>query len=351
MATIRTGGCGTGCQPPGFLSSIQQWLTELVLLLFFHPYPRTKQHMDYGEPVSVVSPTILLDGLFQSFLLGIVLTQAIKYWADYRDDSWRKRTFVASVVLFTLFQTILEDYKTWRIVIHRKRWSTSAVPWADLFLNGIIASLCEGFFIRRCWKATKKSPWTLGPLTLLAATTIIANIYLATATGIALRTFVATNDTLNISRYLLPSTKVAFTYWIFGTLTLDVVVTCILVTFLWRSKVGSIETDRIVLHVIHLTWETTALPSICLLTAAILYHGVPSAHDHLVLFFTLLTGKLYAIGLLRTLNSRMKLRQRMQSRKFGRTSLWDRPENGPAQGDVRPQILFCDINSANSNSG
>jgi hypothetical protein len=44
---------------------------------------------------------------------------------------------------------------------------------------------------------------------------------------------------------------------------------------------------------------------------------------HLVVFFVLLTGKLYTLGLLRTLNSRVKLRQRMKSHDMGRTSLSD----------------------------
>lgn len=45
---------------------------------------------------------ILLGGFLQSFLLGVVMTQAIKYWADYRDDSWRKRVFVATVVVISM---------------------------------------------------------------------------------------------------------------------------------------------------------------------------------------------------------------------------------------------------------
>jgi hypothetical protein len=49
--------------------------------------------------------------------------------------------------------------------------------------------------------------------------------------------------------------------------------------------------------------------------------------DHLILFFVLLTGKLYLIGMLYTLNSRVMLRERMRSHDFGRTSLgtwqWD----------------------------
>jgi hypothetical protein len=43
--------------------------------------------------------------------------------------------------------------------------------------------------------------------------------------------------------------------------------------------------------------------------------------DHLILFFVLLAGKLYLIGMLYTLNSRVMLRERMRSHDFGRTSL------------------------------
>jgi hypothetical protein len=59
--------------------------------------------------------------------------------------------------------------------------------------------------------------------------------------------------------------------------------------------------------------------------------------DHLVLFFVLLTGKLYVIGMLRTLNSRVKLRERMKSHDLGRTSLgdfqWDQARTSDTMGD------------------
>jgi hypothetical protein len=45
---------------------------------------------------------ILLDGLLQSFCQGVILTQAIKYWHDYADDSARKRAFVAIVVFLSV---------------------------------------------------------------------------------------------------------------------------------------------------------------------------------------------------------------------------------------------------------
>jgi hypothetical protein len=109
-----------------------------------------------GEPVVEIPGAILLSGFLQFFLLGIVGMQAITYWADYKDDSRRKRIFVATVMLFCLcatchyclsvvhlylvyrLQTMLEGYKTWRTTISQKRWVrciTSAFEWLTYTLN------------------------------------------------------------------------------------------------------------------------------------------------------------------------------------------------------------------------
>ncbi|KAF4619303.1 hypothetical protein D9613_005166 [Agrocybe pediades] len=112
---------------------------------------------------------------------------------------------------------------------------------------------------------------------------------------------------------------------------------------LWRSRTGLREADKTVVKVIHITWESAVLPSICMVVAVGLYHAAPvrafanilmsaithggvfrqRIGDHLVLFFVLLTGKFYTFGMLRTLNSRQNLRLSMQSHGLGRTSLGD----------------------------
>lgn len=139
---------------------------------------RTMDSTIFGEPIVEIPGAILLSGFLQFFLLGIVEMQAIAYWADYRDDSRRKRMFIATVMFFCLLQTMLEGYKVWRTTIFQKRWTTSAIQWLDLFLNGLLSFLCEGFYVRRCWKMTNRSPWVLFPLSGLLLTIIVANIYL-----------------------------------------------------------------------------------------------------------------------------------------------------------------------------
>ena len=117
---------------------------------------------------------------------------------------------------------------------------------------------------------------------------------------------------------------------------------------LWRCRTGLREVDKTILGIIHITWESAILPTICMVIAVGLYHAAPVCTnilywiqgflswpsidqrmgDHLVLFFVLITGKVYTFGMLRTLNSRAKLRKRMQSHSLCRTSLtsWNRDQ-------------------------
>jgi hypothetical protein len=98
--------------------------------------------------------------------------------------------------------------------------------------------------------------------------------------------------------------------------------------------------DKVIHRVIAITWESAALPSLFTLIAVSVYHVrmvsasgsteiyvlnhlilLQDSNYHLVRLFVFLTGKLYTIGLLRTLNSRIRLRERLQSHDLGRVSL------------------------------
>ena len=107
-----------------------------------------------AESVVEIPSSILLSSFIHSFLLGIIVTQYAKYLADYRDDSFRKRVFVASVVLVSVYvcmssspfvhvsksflslQTILEDYKSWRTVINDRAWVRTCPSNMGVWLIG-----------------------------------------------------------------------------------------------------------------------------------------------------------------------------------------------------------------------
>ncbi|KAF8351620.1 hypothetical protein F5887DRAFT_938363 [Amanita rubescens] len=106
-----------------------------------------------------------------------------------------------------------------------------------------------------------------------------------------------------------------------------------LVFVLWRCKTGSLHSDIIVRRIIIIAWESAALPSVCTIVAASLYHAragdlqiAPTqyTYDYVVILLVLQIGKLYTLGMLRSLNMRAKLRQKFRSVDLGgRISLPD----------------------------
>ncbi|KAG7096698.1 hypothetical protein E1B28_004112 [Marasmius oreades] len=269
------------------------------------------------------SSAVLLDGILQSFTIGLIAGQAFKYWADYRDDSRQKRLFTASVVLFSVLQTIIEIYKVWLIMIRKEKWSGSAIAWSDLFINGCICSMCQSFFIRRCWKMTGRRRIVLYPLTFLAALIVVLVVFMVVNMALSFSTHQRSHEEF---RKLMQAMRIGFAIWTSLSLFLDVVVASILVNSLWKARAGTLAADDVVRQVISITFQSAVLPAISMITAVILSNY--TTQRNLVLLFLLLTGKLYTFGFLRTLNSRDKLRKRMRSgsRDLGRTSLSPRAQ-------------------------
>jgi len=91
--------------------------------------------------------------------------------------------------------------------------------------------------------------------------------------------------------------------------------------WLCQSKTGLDNLDQALDHIVAVTWESAAVPSVFQIVAVSLYDSKSGESHHLVLFFSLMTGKLYTLGILRSLNSRPDLRGRMTSDDVGRRSL------------------------------
>ncbi|KAJ7044699.1 hypothetical protein C8F04DRAFT_1069227 [Mycena alexandri] len=293
------------------------------------PVRVSNQPLDYEYEVP---GPILLDGLLHSFCLGFVLALGLKYWEEYVEDSIRKRVFVLTIVLLSFLQTVLEDYKLWTVAIFRRSWVGSPFMWTDFFLNGIICAMCEAFYIRRCWKMTGKSRRVLYPMSLLWISVVGAEFYITITVALEFKHFTVGQVLDTQVEKLFRSTVVVFSYWVIGCTILDMTVAVILITFLLKSKTGLEASNSVVHRVILLTLETTLLPSVAMVAAVIVLHVTsdPGKHDDLVMFFVFSTAKLYAIGLLRTLNARAKFRERIDSTDLGRTSLatwsWDQDQ-------------------------
>ncbi|KAA1466601.1 hypothetical protein DENSPDRAFT_811748 [Dentipellis sp. KUC8613] len=300
------------------------------------------------EPDPISTGPIVLGTVLQTLCQGVIFAQALKYWQSPLDDTRRMKIYVVVLVLLSVFQTALSIYKEWLVLVLHKHWSTSHLSWSELFFNGLICCVCELFLIRRCWKATQKNIWVGLVLAAIAISTFVANLFLAIAIAIGSRHQAANNDPLKTNRYF--PTVFAFNFWIAGSLVLDTTVTSILMVYLWRSKTGLGYLDKALKHIIGITWESAAFPCICMLVAISLYHSKPSKDRNLVLLFILLTGKFYILGLLRTLNSRGKLRAHMKS-DIGRRSLsewqWDQ-EHGMGAAAAFPEAAISPTGVATS---
>ncbi|KAF9076988.1 hypothetical protein BDP27DRAFT_1414120 [Rhodocollybia butyracea] len=295
-----------------------------------------------------IPSAVLLDGIIQSFLLGFVLGQASKYFSAYKDDGWKKRVYVAIVVLLSLLQTIIEEYKLWQIAVKKVSWAHSHFVWSDIAVNGFISWSCEAFFIRRCWKMTNHNRWVLYPLGTLSVTVLIMNTYGAVITPLVVGKYDRKTNVYHGSASLAKSQirliqlerqlDFVSSYWMFGSLAVDIIVASILITSLWRAKTGLKDSDRLVWSVITLTCESAALPCISMIIAVSLRHL--NIEINFVIFFVLLAGKLYTYGLLRTLNARDDFRVRLKSQDLGRVTL------GQWQWDQGQNETQCHLNSA-----
>ncbi|KAF8213835.1 hypothetical protein K438DRAFT_1927101 [Mycena galopus ATCC 62051] len=283
-----------------------------------------------------------MDGLLHSFCLGFVLALGLKYWEEYSEDSIRKRAFVLTVVLLSFLQTVLEDYKMWTVAIFQKSWATNPFMWTDFFLNGAICAMCEAFYIRRCWKMTGKSSWALYPMVSLWLGGVGGQFYITITLGLEFKYFMVNHEVNAKVEALFRDTVFVFSYWLVVCTVLDLMVATILITCLLKSKTGLDTSNSVVHRVIFMTLETALLPSISMVSAVTVLHAAPhpGQNDDLILFFVFITAKLYTIGLLRTLNARARLRERIGSADLGRTSLadwsWDQ-DAPPKQEPLAPR--------------
>ncbi|KAJ7930111.1 hypothetical protein B0H13DRAFT_1963316 [Mycena leptocephala] len=133
------------------------------------------------------------------FCLGFVLALGLKYWEEYAEDSIRKRAFVLTVVFLSL--------RYWKIInLDVAVFIIWPFLWTDFFLNGAICSMCEAFYIRRCWKMTGKSPWALYPMMIIWFSVVGAQFYILDPT---------------VEKLFRDVNCDVFSYWVIGCTSLN----------------------------------------------------------------------------------------------------------------------------------
>ncbi|KIJ69965.1 hypothetical protein HYDPIDRAFT_35413 [Hydnomerulius pinastri MD-312] len=277
---------------------------------------------------------VLIGGLLQCFFQGMILVQFVQYWELYPDDSLRRRLFVLFIVVLSVVQTALESHKVWEVDIDRQTLNQITGGWFALFLNNFICGVNKLFLLRRCWRITNRSRWII-VLFVLTVSTFAANLCI-TITAAQLRYRVLSpNQVLHQNEIAL----VAFVYWTSVSLVLDVILASILISFLWRNRTGMGHLDKALIRFFAITTEAATWPALCMAIVVGLYNADNPRSNRLTFLFLLITGKLYTLSLLRNLNARARLHERIQSSDMGRVSLQDwRWENATANYQAQEHV-------------
>jgi len=114
---------------------------------------------------------------------------------------------------------------------------------------------------------------------------------------------------------------VTFNYWTIAGLAVDVMMSGILARFCWKHKTGIEHIDSAVMRYFIVATESSLWPGLCLLIAVILFHSGNVMAERVVFIFLMMTGKLYVISILRMLNAREPLRERLGSKEMCRVSI------------------------------
>ncbi|KDQ49486.1 hypothetical protein JAAARDRAFT_42910 [Jaapia argillacea MUCL 33604] len=241
----------------------------------------------------------------QSFQTGVLVDLSVKFWPRAHRESLAIRIMVIFVSVVAFYQTAATFYVMWQNnVVHYGDWTALlVVTWPDKLQNLETASLAspiQAFLIRRCWMLTNKSWLALVPLIGLLLVTIIANI-VQTAAMFELY-FPSNGSPPHIKISFIQS----FVVGLVSTAVLDVALTIILLTILWRSRssIYSRRFRRTIRRLILISWEAAVLPSSSA-TISVLLFIILGNSNFWYLFFHAILGKLYAISLLITLNARL----------------------------------------------
>ncbi|KAF7354088.1 ANK-REP-REGION domain-containing protein [Mycena venus] len=242
---------------------------------------------------------IYIGVLFAAFFQGILTVQAYIYYESFPYDPWFLKTLVAVVWTLDLIHLGVIGSIPWNfLVVHWGNPSIFLKKSVELCVHIILVAaptlICQGFFLHRLWRFSKKN-WTLiGTLTLGSVTVFILDFYLT----------VNTLSSEDPNAYQHDTAEIVSMFSI-GAIT-DLVIALALVWYLQRGATGFDSTNFVVTRIIQYTVATGLCSSLLAVACVIANVVKPQSFVFMALHFSL--GRMYTNALLATLNSRRNLR-------------------------------------------
>ncbi|KAG9033008.1 hypothetical protein FRB95_000670 [Tulasnella sp. JGI-2019a] len=241
--------------------------------------------------------------MLQMMLMGVIVVQVYDYYRVFGNDPPSYKIVVGMLFGVTILQATMDYTQLYRCAVifygnFDKFDDTDWTLWWEIAVTAIIGSICQAFFLERCWNATKS---------MIAVGVGAIGILLSLASGIA-----STIEFQHIRRLsLVPGIPGPILTWLISTAVVDLGIAIVLMWSLTSRKTKFRKTETIVSRIVRLTFTTSSLTATIAVVNVVLYLGLPGKAYHLLPQLSM--GKLYVISTMVTLSSRQELREIMQT--------------------------------------
>ncbi|KAF7316751.1 hypothetical protein HMN09_00408200 [Mycena chlorophos] len=262
--------------------------------------------------VATTLGSMLMGGFVASMLDGIVAIQAVYYFRTYQSDGPTTKALVLGVWILDLIHTTFIWVSNWDYIV--KHWGNTdniahipSILSLTVVITALVTFMVHCFFAHRIFMLSKRNWLFVVPVLVLAATRLGAAC-------------VSTSDMLRYKSFPLfvIHAKWIFTLGLSVSSAVDILIAGLLFYLFNRNRRPESGHLRTVIDLLTLyTLETGGLTTLGTVVSMICWVTMSSNLIFLGLHFAI--GKLYALSLLVTLNTREHIRRARHTSSAGRS--------------------------------
>ncbi|AFR96011.2 hypothetical protein C343_04125 [Cryptococcus neoformans C23] len=241
--------------------------------------------------------------IVDTFMAGIMFMQVVTYFTYQRSDKWWTKCIVIFASIISIIMTVyLWFFGQYLFVQNFGLFSpfleTDKLAWFPV-LDTICSSGIQSYFAYRAYLLNRRNIFIPITILFLILTSFAATIAVKVIFGNA-------NSLMEADKVRIPEL-----IWLASIMAADILITLLILNGLLRSKTGWAHTDKAIVRLIRITFESQIPPTILAITFMIEFVQTPAS----LLGSTLqgIQSKLYTVGLMYSLNSRVSFRSANES--------------------------------------
>jgi len=261
--------------------------------------------MSTAAPIPIPSDVVtltgpfLISGLINWALFGALVVQVYYYYYSFPNDSWKVKALVWTSMIIQTVQTGLSTRDEFRIL--GRHWGSmdelDKIGWQWLSspaFTAITELYSQLFYAWRIWILSRKQPYVPCIIVVLSFLQCGSSLAVGGQLGLAGR-FSELQDHYHST----------ITVWLVSSAACDLLIAVAMAWYLRRSRTGFRRTDAILTKLLRLTVECGMILAVFAVLDLTLFLVFSYNNIHIPVCSAL--AKLYCIGLLMVLNSRIKI--------------------------------------------